>query len=144
VVREAEKLGVVLALENHGGLPCTGEEQVKVIEAINSKSLRATIDVGNYMGCGQEGHVGTALAAHLAAYVHFKDNRKKPAVKPGLPWSIESCTLGEGDVDHQACLAALTKAGYNGFVALEYEGTEDERTGVPKSVAFMKRVMRGG
>lgn len=46
-------------------------------------------------------------------------------------------------MDLRACLNALKKAGYDGVVALEYEGTEAETTGVPKSVAHMKKVMKG-
>jgi sugar phosphate isomerase/epimerase len=141
VVREAEKLGVVLALENHGGLPCTGEEQVEVIEMIGSRYLKATIDVGNYMQGGQEGHEGTKIAAKHCAYVHFKDFIKVPDAAMPWGWNIRPCTVGEGGVDHRACVAVLRKAGYNGFIALEYEGTEDEHTGVPKSVQFMNRVM---
>jgi len=143
VVTEAEKLGVILALENHGGLPCTGEEQVAVIKKINSKYLRATIDVGNYMNCGQEAYIGTEIAADYVAYVHFKDFKKKHPENTLLPWSIEACTLGEGDVDLTKCLEALKKTGYNGFVALEYEGIEDEKTGIPKSVKHMNQVMQG-
>lgn len=142
VVTEAERLGVVLALENHGGLPCTGEEQVKVIETINSPSLRATIDVGNYMQGGQEGHDGTAAAAKHAAYIHFKDFKKtNPPEGSRLPWGIESCTVGAGDVDHLKCLRALKGAGYEGFVAIEYEGPDDERKGVPESLAFTRNVI---
>ncbi len=139
VVEEAGRLGVVLAIENHGGLPCTGEEQVDVIETINSPFLKATVDVGNYMQCGQEGHVGTALAAAHAAYVHLKDFRKVSDESLPWGWKVETATVGEGDVDIPACLRALQDAGYDGFVALEYEGREDERTGVPKSVNCMKQ-----
>lgn len=141
VAREAEKYGVVLALENHGGLPCTGEEQVEVIEAIGSAHLKATIDVGNYMQGGQEGHEATRIVASHCAYVHFKDFRKTPDAATPWCWNIEPCAVGEGDVDHRACLDALRQAGYDGFVALEYEGTEPEETGVPKSVAFMNEVL---
>ena len=49
--------------------------------------------------------------------------------------------IGEGDVDIPGCLKILQDTGYDGFVALEYEGEEDELTGVPKSVAYMKEVM---
>lgn len=143
VTREAEKHGLILALENHGGLPCTGEEQVEVIRAINSSSLKATIDVGNYMSGGQEGHIGSRLAAPYAAYVHFKDFIKVDDSKLPWGWNVTACGLGEGAVNHRACLEALRDEGYNGFVALEYEGVEDEQTGVPKSVAYMKRVMQG-
>jgi sugar phosphate isomerase/epimerase len=143
VVQEAERLGLVLAIENHGGLPCTGEEQVEVIRALNSPSLKATVDVGNYLQGNQEGYAGTRVAAPHAAYVHFKDFKKIPAAASPFGRKLEACGLGEGDVDHRACLDALRQAGYRGFVALEYEGAEDETTAVPKSVAFMKKVMRG-
>lgn len=143
VVKAAEKLGVVLALENHGGLPCTGEEQVDVIQQINSKNLRATVDVGNYLQGGQEAHVGSAIAAAYCSYVHFKDFRKTPSQNSSLPWGLQACIVGTGDVDHLKCLTALKKAGYNGFVALEYEGPEDEKIGVPQSLEFMNKVMKG-
>jgi sugar phosphate isomerase/epimerase len=136
VVKEAEKQGVVLALENHGGIPCTGEEQVKVIDSIGSRFLRATVDVGNYMSCGQEGHAGTAAAARYAAYVHLKDYKRSP------DGTLQACTVGAGSVDHLKCLKALKAAGYTGFVALEFEGEGDERKGVSDSVAFMKQVMQ--
>jgi sugar phosphate isomerase/epimerase len=128
----AEEKGVVLALENHGGLPCRGEGQVEVIEAVGSPFLRATVDVGNYMGCPQEPVEGTTAAARYCAYVHLKDNRKLP------DGGVEASVIGEGDVDIPACLKVLKDAGYDGFIALEYEAKEDELTAVPKSVAYMK------
>ena len=143
VTREAEKLGLVLALENHGGLPCTGEEQVEVIDQIGSLNLRATIDVGNYMSGGQEGVAGTRAAAARCAYVHFKDFKKAPDDTSPWGWSTQACTVGQGDVDHLGCLQVLQAAGYDGFIALEYEGPDDEKVGVPESVRFMDEVMKG-
>jgi len=143
VVEDAEKYGVVLALENHGGLPCTGEEQVEIIQAVDSEHLRATIDVGNYMSCGQEGHIGTQITAPFAAYVHFKDYHKVMDSGALWGWQTRPATVGQGDVDLYACLVALKAAGYDGFIALEYEGTDDEGIGVPQSVAFMNEVMAG-
>lgn len=142
VVREAEKLGVVLALENHVGLPNTGEEQIEFIEAVNSPNLKANVDVANYMIGGQEGHVGTRIAAQYAAYVHFKDYAKLPDEKDGpFGCGIVACVPGEGAVDLPQCLAVLRDAGYDGFIALEYEADEDEKTGVPRSLDYMKRLV---
>lgn len=141
LVKEAEKAGLIFALENHGGLPCTGEEQVEIIEAINSPSLKATIDVGNYMQGGQEGHIGTKIAAKHAAYVHFKDFKKLPDPSASPPWDLKSCIVGEGDVDHRTCIQILRQVGFDGFVALEYEGVEDEMIGVPRSVEYMNEVL---
>lgn len=141
VTREAEKLGVVLALENHGGLPCLGTEQVQVIDDIDSPHLRATVDIGNYMGCGQEGIEGTRIAAPRAAYVHVKDMRKEPSSETPWGWKPQACTVGAGDVDVPGCLGTLAAAGYDGYLALEYEGPADETVGVPESVAYLKGVL---
>lgn len=136
LVPEAEKNGVVLAIENHGGLPGTGQEQVDIIKKIDSPFFKATVDVGNYMSCGQDSVEGSTLAAPYCAYVHFKDFKKTDE-------GLRSCIVGAGDVDHAGCLRALAGSGYNGYVALEYEGKEeDELTGVSKSIAFMLEVMK--
>lgn len=138
---KAEAMGLVLALENHGGLPCTGEEQVQVIEAVGSPALRATIDFGNYMQGGQEGHEGAAAAAKYTGYVHIKDNEKIPSDETPHGWTFKSCTIGQGDVDIPACLRAIRGAGYDGYAAIEYEGPEAEDTGLPESVRYLKEAM---
>lgn len=143
LAEDAEKLKLVLALENHGGLPCTGEEQVEMIERVGSKYLRATVDVGNYMSCGQEGIVGTRIAAPHCAYVHFKDMKKKPDPKMPWGWSVDAAVLGKGDVDLPGCLKLIKVTGYDGFVALEYEAAQEERTGIAESIRHMTEVMRG-
>lgn len=137
----AADCGVILAVENHGGYPGTGEEQAELVEAIDSPHLRATIDVGNYMAHGQEGLDGTRAAASSAAYVHFKDFIKVPSTENPWQWDIQACTVGVGAVDLSGCLEALVDAGYDGWVALEYEGPGDERIGVFESIACMNRVM---
>ncbi len=141
VTKEAEKFGLVLALENHGGLPRTAQEQIDAIRTIDSPSLRATIDVGNYMSGGEEGHMGTTLGAPYCAYVHAKDFKKIPDSAKPWGWRTQACVVGEGDVKLAACIAALRQSGYRGFVALEYEGPEDETTGVPRSVATLKQLI---
>jgi len=133
----AVEQGVVLALENHGGLPCSGEEQAAVIEAVGSPSCRATIDIGNYMQYPQTPEEGIQAAARHCAYVHAKDFRRLP------DGSLEPATIGQGDVDLPACLRLIKTAGYDGFVALEYEGLDDELVGVPESVAHITKVIEG-
>lgn len=142
VVVEAEKLGVMLALENHGGLPCSAEEQIDVINKINSKNLRATVDIGNYRQCGQEAHVGTEIAAPYAEYVHIKDTRKVPDENNPWGWKVEACPVGQGDIDLLTCLKKLKLAGYDGFVALEYEAANEETIAIPQSIKAMKNMMQ--
>ncbi|HQE25422.1 MAG TPA: sugar phosphate isomerase/epimerase family protein [Candidatus Atribacteria bacterium] len=139
--KEAENLGLVLALENHGGLPCTAEEQMAIIESVGSKYLQATIDIGNYLQCGQEATEGIQLASKYCAYVHIKDFKKEPTSTTPWGWTVSPCAVGEGDVDLLGCLSVLKEAGYKGYLALEYEGQEDEKTGVPKSLENIRKAM---
>jgi len=141
VVPVAERLGVVLALENHGAFPALAEEQVSIIRSVDSPYLRATVDVGNYMQVGGVPHEEVAKAAPYAAYVHYKDFRKVPDDSKPVGYRCQGVTLGEGVVDLKACYQALKKAGYDGFIALEYEGQEDETTGVPRSIEAMRASM---
>lgn len=135
LVHAASENRVVLALENHGGLPCLAEEQIEAIGTIGSPFLKATVDVGNYMQGGQSGLDGTRIAAPHAAYVHIKDFRRK------ADGSLEATVVGEGEVDHAGCLMLLKAAGYDGYVALEYEAAEDETSGIEKSLRHVRKVL---
>jgi hydroxypyruvate isomerase len=139
VVKVAEQEGVVLALENHGALPGSGEHQVGIIKAINSRFLRATVDIGNYMEVGQDAFKGTEIAAPYCAYVHYKDCRKVPDKGNSWGWESQNCLPGKGDANTKKCMEILKKSGYNGYVALEYEVADDEETGIPASVAQMQK-----
>lgn len=129
VVQAAEQAGVVLALENHGGLPASAAEQISVLETINSPNLKATIDVGNYMQVEEHGHESLRKVVDYAAYIHFKDFHWGPPLK--------ACTLGDGDVDLAACLSILEDAQYQGYIAIEYEGHEEERLGIRRSMEYL-------
>ena len=139
ITREAESLDLVLALENHYGFPLTAEEQVEIIERINSKYFRATVDTGNYMSGDQEPETGTAIAAPYAAYVHVKDFVRVADESIASGWRLVPRTVGSGDINHARCLQILKDAGFDGFVAIEYEGEDDERTGIAQSVKFLKQ-----
>lgn len=140
IAREAECLNLMLALENHYGFPLTGEEQVEIIESVGNNHLRATIDVGNYMSGGQDPLIGTALVAPHLAYVHVKDYSRVENASVTSGWSLMPCSVGAGDVDIKGCLGILKENGYDGFVAIEYEGKEEERTGVAKSVDYLNQL----
>ena len=72
---------------------------------------------------------------YLMMFSRFKDMKKTDE-------GLTSCIVGQGDVKHAECLKILDEAGFNGYVALEYEGSEDERLGVKESIAFMHEVMK--
>jgi sugar phosphate isomerase/epimerase len=128
----ARERGVKLALENHGKLAGRGDQVRGIIDDVRQKcghdALGANPDTGNFQLVGQESHEAIEQVVEYAYMVHFKDFSPAPANHEGYTFEALDGTkfigtiIGEGDVDLAKCLAALKKAGFDGWVNLEYEG----------------------
>jgi L-ribulose-5-phosphate 3-epimerase len=119
----AERCGVVLGLENHWGLGRTAEGVLRVIRAVNSPWLKATLDTGNFLERQYEQYEQLASEAVLVqAKTYFG----------GGTWY----TL---DIDYDRVAAILRAAGYRGYISLEFEGKEAHQTAIPKSLAMLRK-----
>ncbi len=128
---DAERYGVVLALENHWGLTATAEGTLRIVTAVNSEWLRVCLDTGNLLRY-ENGRVrwepdyeGMRKLAPYTILVHAK------TYFGGGEWYSL-------DIDYRQVATILQQAGYRGYISLEYEGREDPHTGVPKSIAMLK------
>jgi L-ribulose-5-phosphate 3-epimerase len=119
---EAEKQGVLLALENHWGLTTRVENLLRIYKAVNSPWLGINLDTGNWPGDPYE---GIAQLAPHASIVQAK------TYYGGGEWY----TL---DLDYRRIAGILRKAGFQGWVSLEMEGKEPPETAVPKSLAVLR------
>lgn len=147
----AETVGVKLALENHGKLAGRSDQVRGIIESVREQSgveaLGANPDTGNFMLVNEESHLAIRAVAPFAQMVHFKDfARTTPDDPEGHYTSLtgeryRGTALGEGDVDLAACIQVLKVAGFEGWVNLEYEGAEDARVAVPRSLAAARKFM---
>ncbi len=119
----AEKCGVVLGLENHWGLARTPEGLLRIVDAIRSPWLGVTLDTGNFL---EDPYQRLEKIAPKATYVHAK------TYYGGGVWYAL-------DLDYDRIAAMLRRHRYRGFVSLEYEGREDPKTAVPKSLAVLRK-----
>lgn len=125
---EAEKLGVVMALENHWGLGLTPEGVLRIVKAVDSPWLGVTMDTGCFLEDPKRSiYERLALLAPHATYVQAKT----------YPGGGKWYTL---DLDYPSIAAMLRQAGYRGWISLEMEGREDPATAVPKSLALLRGV----
>ncbi len=124
----AEKCGVVLGLENHWGLGRTPEGVNKIVDAIKSPWLAVTMDTGNFL---EEPYPKLEMIAPKAVFVQAK------TYYGGGVWY----TL---DLDYNKVAAILRKVNYRGFISLEFEGKEDPRTAIPKSLAMLREAFKAG
>lgn len=118
----AEKCGVTLGLENHWGLGRTPEGVLKIIDAIKSPWLQATLDTGNFL---EDPYDRLELMAPKAVYV-----QAKTYYGGGLWYTLE--------LDYARIAALLKKHHYRGFISLEFEGKQDPMTAIPESLAMLR------
>ena len=118
----AEKVGVMLALENHWGLTTRPENLLRIYKAVRSPWLGINLDTGNFPG---DPYAGLELLAPHAVIVQAK------TYYGGGEWY----TL---DLDYPRIAGILRKAGFRGWVSLEMEGKEDPPTAVPKSYEVLR------
>lgn len=123
---KAESLGVVMGLENHWGLGREASGVLRVIRALNSEWLRATLDTGNFLENSYEQM--EALAPH-AVLVQAK------TYDGGGEWYSL-------DIDYRRVAEILHAAKYRGYISLEMEGKEDPATAVPRSLERLRAAFR--
>jgi len=124
---KAEECGVTLALENHWGLCLTPQGTLRIIDAVNSPWLRVNMDTGNFL---EDPYDRLETIAPKTVYVHAKTY-----YGGGLWYTL--------DLDYKRIAAILRKQNYHGYVSLEYEGKEDYRTAMPKSLAVLRSAFSG-
>jgi L-ribulose-5-phosphate 3-epimerase len=122
-LKSAERCGVLLALENHWGLGRTPEGILRIVNAINSPWLQVLMDTGNFL---EDPYDRLEKIAPKTVFV-----QAKTYYGGGLWYAL--------DLDYPRIAALLRKHHYRGYISLEFEGKEDPRTAVPKSLALLRK-----
>lgn len=121
----AAKKGVVLALENHGGIVSTADQLISIVRAIDSEWFGVTWDSGNFRSA--DPYAELELAAPYAVTAQVKVTVGSPA--------------GSRPADLRRVIGILQKVNYRGWLALEYEEDEEPKTAVPRYLAELRRLI---
>jgi sugar phosphate isomerase/epimerase len=142
IIRHAERVGVVLALENH--LDMTADQLRELMQAINSPYLGVCLDTANNLRMFE---YPVEVAEKLAPWVratHIKDvtaYRGDPRTFGFWP----SVPLGEGAVEIPRILEILRSAGYTGLLAIEIDFLhpryKSEDRAVARSVRYLSSLL---
>ncbi len=120
----AEK-GVVLALENHGGITGTAEQLLKIVKAVSpSPWFGVNLDGGNFHSADVYAELEKIAPYALNAQVKVSvapNNKKEPA-------------------DLGRVIELLRKANYRGYVVLEYEEA-DPYGEIPKYIDQLRKLI---
>lgn len=122
----AQKSGVILGLENHWGLSRTPEGLMRIINAIDSPWLRVLLDTGNFL---EEPYDKLEQCAPQAVFMQVKTY-----FGGGIWYTL--------DLDYNRIARIMRKHNFRGYLSLEFEGNEDYRTAIPKSLVLLRKAFR--
>jgi len=89
--------GLTLAVENHCDF--SGAEIVRILEAVDLPNVGAALDTGNSFPVFCDWRADVEAMAPWAVATHFKDMRVVANPHGGVPFTVEGCVLGDGDID---------------------------------------------
>ncbi len=123
----AAKFGVLLALENHGGLTDTIDHMMALVKAVRHEWFGVNLDTGNFRS--RDPYADLARLAPYAVTVQVKTEIERP----GMP---------KEEADLARLIDILRAVHYRGYVALEYEAAENARKAVPRHLERLAKLLR--
>ena len=146
----ASHLGLVVAIETHGGVEpkpegvrhffSTSSKPELLLKMMNvlPSSIKIVFDPANLGAVGLNEDDIIALYRKLKsriAYMHLKDFR---TVSGGL---LAPCACGEGNLDWNKLMKDFS--GFSGIGMIEYENTDDVEAGLKRSMEVLRKTVRG-
>ncbi len=122
----APKHGVVVAIENHGGITSTPGQLLALVDGVNHEWFGVNLDTCNFRTGDPYADIAKvaprAVNVQMKTEVQLGGQKKQPA-------------------DFARLFGILRESKYRGYLVLEYEGDEEPKTAVPAWVKAMKRMI---
>lgn len=150
VTEYAAQKGIRTCTENHGFLMQDAQRVEELILAVNHPNFGWLVDMGNFACADQDSAFASGIAAPYAFHVHAKDFLVKPGTHfdPGTGWFrsrggnyLRGTIAGHGAIPIPQCVSIFNRAGYDGYLSLEFEGMEETLPAVEAGYAYLKRVI---
>lgn len=118
----AEAKGVMLALENHGGITDTAESTLQILKGVGNDWVGLNLDFGNFHESPYE---EIEAVAPYAVTTHAKIHTETPNGREAL--------------DYTRIAAIMFRNDYKGYISIEYEEPEDPVSAVPRFVSELRQ-----
>ncbi|MBQ4289904.1 MAG: sugar phosphate isomerase/epimerase [Clostridia bacterium] len=148
ITKYAEQKGVQTLTENHGYFSQDAARFEKLINAVAHPNFGALVDIGNFMCADEDPWKSVGVMAPYAKHVHAKDFFLKTGNEgnPGDGWFptrggsyLRGTIIGHGDARVCQSIQTLKRAGYDGFITIEFEGMEDNLVGLEDGLENLKK-----
>ena len=148
VAEYAEGLGIRTCSENHGFIFQAPDRVEELILAVNHKNYGWLCDFGNFLCADCDPAESVYIAAPYTVHAHAKDFLFKSAeiekpfgyqITTAMGNHIRGTVVGHGVVPVRQCISILKRAGYDGYVSLEFEGMEDNIPAIKAGYENLKK-----
>ncbi len=128
------EIGVIV--ENHGGYSSDGQWLSNVIKSVGNDYCGTLPDLGNF--CIERGEDGCAVE-----YDKYKGTEELMPFAKGVSAKTHAFDAegNEAAIDYRKMLTIVKNAGFNGFIGIEYEGSElSEDAGIKATKTLLERI----
>ncbi len=148
ITEYAQTKGIRTMVENHGFF-CQDSPRVEaLVSAVGHPNFGLLVDMGNFLCADEDPTLAVSRTAPYAFNVHAKDFLIKPGTGPcpeGFFMTragnyLRGTVLGHGTVPVAQCVNALKKAGYDGYLTLEFEGMERNEEALRIGSALLRQL----
>lgn len=148
VTEYAQTLGIKTCTENHGYIAQDSDRVERLFCAVNHDNYGLLVDIGNFICVDENPITAVSRVAPYAIHAHVKDMliRSTPtgnccSMTRGGNYFC-GCVIGEGNIPVMQCLSILQRAGYEGYLSIEFEGAEDCIAGIARGLANLKEFLK--
>lgn len=143
ITEYAKTLGIKTCIENHGLVAQDSDRMERLFNAVDHENFGLLVDIGNFVCVDEDNVTAVSRVAPYAIHAHAKDMYKSKTGGEGFGKTrgcnyFKGAVLGEGDVDVARCIDVLKKAGYDGYISIEFEGSEDCIEGIARGLEFLR------
>jgi sugar phosphate isomerase/epimerase len=122
----AARRGVLLGLENHGGIVAEADTLLAIVKAVDSEFCGINLDSGNFKTADPYGDFERcapwAISVQIKTEVQPRDQEKRPA-------------------DLARIVEIIKRSGFRGYATLEYEADEAALTAVPRDLERLRALL---
>lgn len=148
ITEYGKSLGIKTSIENHGLAFQDYDRIERTVEAVDHDNFGLLIDIGNFLCADQDNIQCVSRLAHLAYHVHLKDfiridyysdQSKEHAFQTRGGNYLLGVAVGDGEAKTKQCMDILKKAGYDGYVIIEFEGPKDCISEIQRGLEFYRK-----
>lgn len=142
LVEYAIKAGIQVTLEDFDGFmhPFARINQLLWFMK-HVQGLKYTLDMGNFSFSNEDVVKAADILREYIVHVHCKDRKESQYVKGEFCKGLGQCAAGEGYIPIAKLVKYLKKSGYNGYLAIEHFGVQNQIVYIEKSANYLKKLI---